>query len=232
MQKYEIEIKSLLGSPENADNLKSKLKNKGFDIASAKKSSQLNHYFTYKDDSVLKTFKENAKKIIATDKQAEFEKILSEGKDFSIRTRETNGTKVILVIKASLDAGTSSNGVSRMEFEDTVNMTLKELDQVLLESGLEYQAKWSRAREEYVGTDKNANITVCLDKNAGYGYLAEFETVTEDKSAVEQVKKDLVDFMKEVDCLELQQDRLARMFDFYNQNWADYYGTEKIFNIE
>jgi adenylate cyclase class IV len=73
---------------------------------------------------------------------------------------------------------------------------------------------------------------VCLDKNAGYGYLAEFETVTEDKESVANVKKELEEFMKEVECVELQQDRLARMFDFYNQNWADYYGTDKIFNIE
>jgi hypothetical protein len=31
---------------------------------------------------------------------------------------------------------------------------------------------------------------------------------------------------------ELQQDRLERMFTFYNTNWPDYYGTEKVFTIE
>jgi len=31
---------------------------------------------------------------------------------------------------------------------------------------------------------------------------------------------------------ELDQARLARMFDFYNKNWRDYYGTEKVFTVE
>lgn len=228
MQKYEIEIKSLLGGPENADKLKKHLQNKGFDLSQAKVSTQLNHYFTYKDESVIKKFQENFSTVVSPDKLAELNKILNEGKDFSVRTRESNNTKVILVIKASLDAGTSSNGVSRIEFEEVLPMTLTELDQKLLDCGFEYQAKWSRYREEFV----SPSVTVCLDKNAGYGYLAEFERVTEDKESVANVKRELEEFMNEVDCVELQQDRLARMFDFYNQNWADYYGTDKIFNIE
>jgi len=38
--------------------------------------------------------------------------------------------------------------------------------------------------------------------------------------------------MAELGVAELPQDRLARMFDFYNQNWPDYYGTDKTFTIE
>jgi hypothetical protein len=38
--------------------------------------------------------------------------------------------------------------------------------------------------------------------------------------------------MQELDLKELSQDRLERMFKFYNENWRDYYGTEKVFNIE
>ena len=38
--------------------------------------------------------------------------------------------------------------------------------------------------------------------------------------------------MKDFEVEELSQDRLERMFSFYNNNWSDYYGTEKIFNIE
>jgi hypothetical protein len=38
--------------------------------------------------------------------------------------------------------------------------------------------------------------------------------------------------MTELDVVELEQDRLARMFSFYNANWPDYYGTEKVFIIE
>lgn len=230
-QKYEIEIKSLLGGKENADKLKGELGNLGYDISNGKKSKQLNHYFTYRDESVLNKFKENLGNVISRDRLGEFNKILETGKDFSIRTREIDSSKVILVIKASLDSDTSSNGVVRAEFEEVVPMTLAELDGKLLYCGLEYQAKWSREREEYIPAN-GSKITVCIDKNAGYGYLAEFETVTEEKDSAEHVKKELESFMQTAGCAELKQDRLARMFDFYNKNWADYYGTEKIFNIE
>jgi hypothetical protein len=38
--------------------------------------------------------------------------------------------------------------------------------------------------------------------------------------------------MAELDLTELGQERLERMFEFYNKNWPDYYGTEKVFNLE
>ena len=38
--------------------------------------------------------------------------------------------------------------------------------------------------------------------------------------------------MKELNVEELPQDRLERMFDFYNTHWKDYYGTERIFMVE
>lgn len=75
-------------------------------------------------------------------------------------------------------------------------------------------------------------MAVCIDKNAGYGYLAEFEVVTEAEKEIESVKSDLLKFMSEMGVEELKQDRLERMFDFYNKNWPDYYGTDKIFIVE
>jgi hypothetical protein len=38
--------------------------------------------------------------------------------------------------------------------------------------------------------------------------------------------------MKSVGAEELNQDRLARMFAFYNAHWPEYYGTEKVFTVE
>lgn len=132
------------------------------------------------------------------------------------------------MIKASLDGGTSANTVSRMEFEEVVSMTLPELDALLISAGYNYEAKWSRVRDEY----EYKGIAVCIDKNAGYGYLAEFETVTDDESSLPAVRAKLVELMTELGVEELKQERLARMFAYYNENWADYYGTEKTFNIE
>lgn len=224
MSTYEIEIKSLLGSLENANALKEKINAKGGVLA--KQNKQLNHYFTI-SDSVIENFKTKLDPLIKEEDKDLFNKILTEGKNFSVRTRDADG-KVLLVIKASIGSDSSSNGVSRMEFERDVPMTIGELDQLLLDAGLEYQAKWSREREEY----KMGDVNICLDKNAGYGYLAEFEKMSDDEAKADSIKTELLDLMKEFGVAELPQDRLERMFKYYNLNWQDYYGTEKVFNIE
>ncbi len=74
-------------------------------------------------------------------------------------------------------------------------------------------------------------MNVCIDKNAGYGYLAEFERIVGEGDDHAAVRAELEAAMAELGVLELPQDRLARMFDFYNQNWAEYYGTDKTFTI-
>jgi adenylate cyclase class IV len=73
---------------------------------------------------------------------------------------------------------------------------------------------------------------VCLDKNAGYGYVAEFEKVTDDALKVDTLKAELRSLMSELGVTELPQDRLERMFAHYNQHWAEYYGTNNVFTIE
>src|SRR3989344_34221 len=218
---YEIEIKSLLGSLEQAAKLKTKIKERGGIFLNSNK--QLNHYFLVFD---IKKFRDNLLSHLEESKKESFRKIIEEGRDFSIRTRDVDG-KVILVVKASLGSDTSANGISRMEFESEMKMTLDDLDKLLLGAGLEYQAKWSREREEY----KLGNINICLDKNAGYGYLAEFEKVVTDRALVDSVKNELLEIMSGFEVEELPQDRLERMFSFYNDNWRNYYGTDKIFNI-
>ncbi len=225
---YEVEIKSLLGSKDNADSLVSKLKKQNPDIKLSSEGKQLNHYFNVPEGVDLK----NAlSKLISEDKKESFDKIIKDGKKLSIRTRQSTdkvGEKVIFVIKASVGDDSSSNGVKRIEFESQVNISLDALDKVLLDAGLTYQAKWSRERQEYISGD----LHVCLDKNAGYGYLAEFEKVTSDEKELEKTRKDLLEFMKTVGVEELAQDRLERMFAHYNANWNKYYGTENTFNIE
>jgi adenylate cyclase class IV len=226
--KYEIEVKTLIGTKENADLLKSKIKNDGAVLVGNNK--QLNHYFVLND---VELFKNNFLQYISADHRDDFNKILTSGKNFSIRTREVTSdgnehSKVILVIKASIDEGSSSNAVSRIEFENEMQMSIDELDQALLNSGLEYQAKWSREREEYTLND----IVICIDKNAGYGFLAEFEKVTDDPEKVAEIKASLLHIMAKYGVEELSQDRLERMFAYYNQNWKDYYGTDEVFIIK
>lgn len=221
---YEIEIKSLLGSSENARLLRQKLVEIDPSTILISKNKQLNHYFIDGDINVLY---EKTAPFFTSKEQDYYKKIVALGKDFSVRTRLLDGT-VLLVIKASIDDSTSENGISRIEFESEVKkVTLDELDRILLDSGFSYQAKWSREREEYVCK----GVNVCLDKNAGYGYLAEFEKIIEDASKSQSVQSELRELMQELKVEELKQDRLERMFTHYNLHWEEYYGTDKVFTI-
>ena len=224
MAHYEIEIKSLLGEKEAADALIEKMKFLDPALSVTGTNKQLNHYFIDGDVEQLRTL---LLPFLSEQQEQMFRDILEKGKDFSIRSRQKDD-EVLLVIKAALDGGTSANAVSRLEFEEAMPITLPELDAFLEASGFTCQAKWSRERVEYAYKD----ITVCLDKNAGYGYLAEFETVTKDESNLPEVRARLEECMKELGVSELPQDRLARMFAHYNESWPEYYGTDKVFTLQ
>ncbi|MBA3789219.1 CYTH domain-containing protein [Patescibacteria group bacterium] len=225
-QDYEIEIKSLLGTAEAADKLRTDLKK--IDPTSTRISSytQINHYFEGGNPHTLAT---HLAPHLAPEHAEKMHQIAKEGKNISVRSREMN-REVRMVMKASIGDDSSANGVMRMEIEAPVIefTTLEQLDAVVLGADYTYQAKWSRTREEYRVKD----VTVCLDKNAGYGYLAEFEKVIDDATQAEEAKKELVSLMEMLNVSELPQDRLERMFSFYNEHWPEYYGTEKIFIVE
>jgi adenylate cyclase class IV len=233
MAHYEVEIKTLLGDEDTAKALKTKMCELDPKSACTSSNTQLNHYFEGGDIHALYQATEH---LFTGEQHEKFKKIADAAKDFSVRTRltETGGEvgeatkEVRLVVKASLDEGTSANTVTRMEFEEPVNLSLEALDELILGAGFTYQAKWSRAREEYTYKD----ATVCVDKNAGYGYLAEFEKVVTDPDVLPSVRAELQALMAELEVAELPQDRLARMFDHYNQNWSEYYGTDRTFTIE
>jgi adenylate cyclase class IV len=224
MAHYEIEVKTLLGEKAFADALRERMCELDPSCTCISENKQLNHYFTGGDITAL--FEKTAH-LLDDEAKAKFQTIVEKGTSFSIRTRQRDD-EVLLVVKASVDAGTSANTVSRLEFEEPVSVSLAELDALALEAGFTYQAKWSREREEYAY--KGANV--CIDKNAGYGYLAEFEKIVDDESALPSVREEIESLMAELEVAELPQDRLERMFAFYNENWPEYYGTEKTFLIE
>lgn len=224
MSQFEIEIKSLLGTKDAADALVQKMKLMDSSLKESGRNSQLNHYFT--DGDINKLY-EAVAHLFTGEQHERFQTITKKGSDFSVRTRQKD-KEVLLVVKASLDGGTSSNTVSRLEFEEPVAASLDELDGLILKSGYKYQAKWSRDRVEY----DYRGITVCIDKNAGYGYLAEFEKVTGDEKYLPEVRANLEALMAELGVEELKQDKLGRMFAYYNEFWPDYYGTEKTFSVD
>ena len=224
MHSYEVEIKSLLGSPERANAVRNAMQKIDPSVSLRSRNKQLNHYFT---GGTLEKLSETTREHLSADAQKRLDDVAKRSKEFSVRTRDKDGT-VFLVVKASVDDTTSANGISRLEFEEKVPMTLDELDKLVLSAGFSYEAKWSREREEYVC--KGTNVT--LDKNAGYGWLAEFERVVGDESAITDAKNEVRALMQTLAVEELPQDRLARMFDYYNSHWPEYYGTDNIFVIE
>lgn len=225
MSQYEIEIKSLLETLEKTEALKKRMKELDPASQMTGQNKQLNHYFTGEDVSQLF---ERLSPHIDEEHHEHFDRILSEGRNHSVRTRQLDND-VLLVLKAAIDDTTSANGTARMEFEaKTPRLSLQELDALLQEAGLEYQAKWSREREEHAFKGLN----VCIDKNAGYGYVAEIEKVIKDAEKAEEAKEELRKVLSELGIEELPQDRLERMFAHYNANWKDYYGTERTFTVE
>lgn len=223
MNSFEVEVKSLLGAEEAAELLRARMRQVDPATALTSRNKQLNHYFT---GGGMNKLAEILLPHFSADILAKFKDIASKGKDFSTRTRDKDGT-VLLVVKASMGEDSSSNGVARMEFEEKVAMTLDELDELLLQAGFRYQAKWSREREEYVCR----GINVCLDRNAGYGWLAEFEKVVQSESELESARQEVRQLMDDCGVQELQQERLERMFAFYNAHWGEYYGTDKVFTV-
>jgi predicted adenylyl cyclase CyaB len=224
MALYEIEIKSLLGDQVAADLFRSRLLR--MQPILTETSSQLNHYFT--GGSLDRLYDEVAQVLSAQADRQRLDDIRKQASTYSVRTRKLNDT-VLLIVKAAIDDTTSANGIARMEFETPVEgLSLEALDQMVLSAGFEYEAKWSRYREQYQLDD----ITVCLDKNAGYGYLAEFELLITDPNEAPNAKDRIGTLMTKLDASELSQERLGRMFDHYNHHWQDYYGTEKTFVVE
>lgn len=226
MNTFEIEIKVLLGKEEKAKEIIDKIHKNDSNTKLIDQNNQINHYFLI--DSDLNKIKEIIKKYLHKDHHNKLDDVIVKGKKHSMRTRNVDG-KVLFILKASIDDTTSSNWTARIEFEEEIlGLSIHELDKILLDNGFSYQSKWSRQRKEYRYKDFN----VCIDKNAWYGYVAEFERIISDPALAEQTKDEI---RKELDALwieELSQERLERMFAHYNAHWPEYYGTEKTFIIE
>lgn len=227
MNNTELEIKCLLGTQANADAFLIKLEKHGVDTNTlVKPERQLNHYFS--GGNVLDIYNKVSSQMPMKDAEA-LHHLCMYGRNHSVRTRSIlPGDQTILVMKSSNNTDTATHSVTRLEFEYTFpGMTLEELDRILLDLGWEYLSKWSRIRTWYHVRD----IDICLDQNAGYGYVAEFETVLapgEDAIAAEARIRGLMD---QLGVYELDQAKLEQMFAHYNQNWPDYYGSDRTFDM-
>ena len=122
----------------------SKVKDSFPSLSHSYSESQNNHYFEGGNLlHLLGTFRQFLGETEATS----LHNLSKEARSFSVRTRGTP-TQTIVVVKATVNDESSSNGTARIEWEvDLPSMTLDEMDTKVLSAGFVYQAKWSRERE-------------------------------------------------------------------------------------
>lgn len=181
-------------------------------------STQRNHYFKADTTNLTKLTNAFPTSFLALQKLD-----LSKIKKLSVRTREDSQKGVIFVCKYGIANDDSINGIIRKELEIVVDEDLETLDDMLLGCGIHYESKWSRSRVEY----KMKDFNICVDTNAGFRGICEIEKVLKDG---ENEQSALVEVRKELDYLglvELEQNMLNKMFDFYTEHWEEYYGTDK-----
>jgi len=53
-----------------------------------------------------------------------------------------------------------------------------------------------------------------------------------DEKLLDEARASISSLMESLGVQELPQDRLERMFAFYNAHWPEYYGTDRIFTVE
>ena len=222
---YEIEIKSLLGTQEAADQLAQRLQQMDPNCKKLSHITQRNHYFTGDHIGNLADILEG----ITPDDKAAIANISANAAHISVRTRQNNEdrTQTILVIKGAKGAGSANHAVERMEFERTLPITQDKLDQLLIDCGFGVQAKWQAERDKY----RFHGATVEVIFSPGYGYLSEVEYVAQDqdRAAAEGVVRGI---LAELGLTELPGERLERMFAYYNQHWQEYYNTRNVFTVE
>lgn len=224
LMQYEIEIKSLLGSQAASKKLLQKAKMLFPDLRLTSEQRQLNHYFK---GGTLESLIEVFNDALSAPQIEQLHTINKNAKSINVRSRQKNDV-VLLIVKGSLDSVSAAHSHQRMEFEAELPLTIDELDEKILKSDWQIEAKWQADRKIY----EAEGITIDIFFSPGYGYLAEFEKVVTNASDREAAHASVEDIMKKLDAKELPNDRLERMFAYYNQHWPEYYGTDKIFVIE
>lgn len=223
-KQYEIEVKVLLGGKAHVRSLLKKLKTAFPALSHLLQTSQLNHYFLPGSEEQLLGL---LSPYLEKKKLHELKKIFEMSQKYSLRTRWEDG-RTLFVVKASTHGKDSVHDLRRLEFEEVFPVEIGRLDELILSAGYSYQSKWSRDRSTYAYKD----FTVCIDKNAGYGYLAEFEKVIYNESDIEKTRVMILAEIRSLGLEELPNDRLNRMFSHYNMHWREYYQTEKTFTVE
>jgi len=216
---YEVEVKSLLGSKEKAEELKDIIKEVDPDCRLISTSKQLDHYFEGGD---LESLVEDLAFYISDKAYIEIKSLVN--REIAVCSKDKDG-EVFIIIKSSVEDYYDDRGLS---IEKKVPLTLVELDKLITKNGFKCQSKRAVEKEDFIAN----KIIVSVKKTDGYGYTAEFKAGVESFEEVGIAKHAIHVFMEHLGISELSQDRLERMLAYYNAYWEDYYGTDKVFIIE
>src|SRR3989344_5423989 len=142
MQTYEVEIKSLLGSPERAQEVRDAIKRIDPTCKLTSHNKQLNHYFEVDPrvpkGGLLKTVTNKVSPYLSETAKNKLAQIGSGAAKISLRTRKKEH-QVLIVVKASVDDTTSENGISRIEFEEPVDISLDALYKLILSAAFRHE---------------------------------------------------------------------------------------------
>lgn len=221
---YEIEIKALLGSQSASDALMNQVAERDPGLKLISEQRQLNHYF---NGGELSKLVKTLQRYLSQEQIIAINNISTSATHINVRTRQKNDT-VLLIVKGSLDNTSAAHSHQRMDFEAEIRLTIDELDDLVLSSGWRLEAKWQAKRKIY----KALGLTIDLMFSPGYGYVVEFEKVVLNESDRTAAHDQVMAVMESLGIQELANDRLERMFAYYNDHWPEYYGTDKIFTIE
>ncbi|MDP9211907.1 MAG: CYTH domain-containing protein [bacterium] len=224
-KQFEVEVKTLLGSAEDAERFVAKLRQHDENLAQTSQASQLNHYFDDAGDPAKLITA--VRQYLTEEDAASLSELVGAAPTFSLRTRQQDGT-VRLVVKAAKGAEDDQHAIARREGDyQTSAPDIDTLDEAIRQAGYGFLSKWSRDRTEY----RYKDYTVCIDRNAGYGFLAEIEQLVGSEEAAATARQAILGELETLGVEELSQERLGRMFAFYNEHWPEYYRTEKTFTV-
>lgn len=224
-KRFEVEVKTLLGSRENVDRFIARLGEHDPGLKRTVQASQLNHYFDDAGDAAQLV--DAVRGLLNDDDLASLREIVTAAPTFSLRTRQQDDA-VLLVVKAAKGSEDDQHAIARREGEYRTTATgIDALDSAIRKAGFDFLSKWSRDRTEY----RYKDYTVCIDRNAGYGYLAEIEKVVDSEGGAAKARTGILEELAALGFEELSQERLGRMFAFYNEHWPEYYRTEKTFTV-
>jgi adenylate cyclase class IV len=221
----QIELKFCVKDEIEITNLLTEFSRRDLSFEMVKKETHKNHYFINVDIGALIA---NISGFLNTVETDELKELMVLSNEMSVRTRELNSERVFLIIKTILINQDQNFGNLRDEFEKEINITLDELDRLIINSKGIYQAKWSRTRVCYRFLDYTINI----DKNAGYGYIVEIKKANTKLENQSETIIEINDLIAQLGFTPLSKEKLDKMNSFYNDHWIEYYDTDKTFDVE